>query len=227
MITVLEAILNLSELSDVEIHGVSAGSIILDVAVVLDKDSLITESDVASIVNTAIALDELPDDLRVEFVADIQDLCPVGFCSNGGTCLTTNINAPSSCVCIDGFEGERCEDGEESGSDMFGTESDNDETGDVILIVVFGVFFILALVSVPCCCAIWFRRQHLVSTTSAHSNPGIEMTNLSSHIYYLDPATGRSPWTFGPANSSTLVPNYGGIQALYKSQYQQNETYSY
>ncbi|XP_072013096.1 netrin receptor unc-40-like isoform X2 [Amphiura filiformis] len=74
VISLLKPILNLP----IEIHGVSGGSIVFDVAVVLDKDSLITVADVTSIVNAAVDADGyLPDTLRVESVAYIRDASTV------------------------------------------------------------------------------------------------------------------------------------------------------
>ncbi|XP_063955696.1 hyalin-like isoform X1 [Lytechinus pictus] len=127
------------------------GSIIVPYTLTFDRFTQVNLNDIETAFNATVqeATRELAQtDLFLMLtggIGETVEVCPVGYCRNGGTCNILTDTYSFSCSCQSGFTGAQCEDT---------TTTQQLSTGAIIGILLGVMGFILVLL-VVCCCCLW------------------------------------------------------------------------
>ncbi|XP_038074950.1 hyalin-like isoform X7 [Patiria miniata] len=168
----------------VRIYSFFRGSIGLNIVVTFDNRTNATLPMVADTLNDSITRGELLSasiyKVTPSSIKALEIVCGNGFCLNGGTCIPDASNYASTCRCLPGYFGARCN---ETIFD-FGTEQPpptaSPDSSLTIILTVLGCIFLVVLLLLCCCfwfCLVAVKRRRQRHQQMYQSEDSIENTD--------------------------------------------------
>ncbi|XP_038075229.1 hyalin-like isoform X3 [Patiria miniata] len=190
---------NLSEFGRIIVLYFFSGSIGVEALISVNGNSTANQTEVENSIDAAISADNLflnsEYKLNPSATTFLEEVCPDGFCDNGGTCQPNASSYLSSCVCPAGYSGNRCE-----------TVNDASLSTAVIVAMILGITGLIIIVpTAMIVCLTMMKRAMLArgnmqqSATMRPSERRMAMYDAPHPRIYLNKG-------FRPSRSEFIIP---------------------